>query len=41
VRTARFAHTYDAASFTNEASLSYLDCAWNPVPLNPSLIGRD
>jgi outer membrane receptor protein involved in Fe transport len=41
VRMVRLAHTYDAESWINEASLSYLDYAWNPVPTNPGLIGRD
>jgi outer membrane receptor protein involved in Fe transport len=41
VRTARFAYTYDAEGWSNEASLAYLDYAFNPVPLNPGLVGRD
>jgi outer membrane receptor protein involved in Fe transport len=41
VRTARFAHTYDAEGWINEASLAYLDYAFNPEPINPGLVGRD
>jgi len=41
IRTARLAHTYSAPGWTNDASLSYLDYAWNPTPLNPDLVGRE
>jgi outer membrane receptor protein involved in Fe transport len=41
VRTARFAHEYDAGAWINRASLSYLDYAFHPVPINPGLVGLD
>jgi outer membrane receptor protein involved in Fe transport len=41
VRMLRLAHTFDAQTWTNEASLTWLDYAWNPVPLNPDLVGRE
>jgi outer membrane receptor protein involved in Fe transport len=34
-------HQYTAASWYNEATLSYQDFLWNPSPLNPDLVGRD
>lgn len=41
VRTARLAHTYDADGWTNDASLMYMKYQWNPVPINPTLIGQE
>lgn len=41
VRTVRLAHTYDRGPLINEASLSFLDYAWHPEPLNEGLVGRD
>lgn len=41
IRMARLAHTFESQGWTNEASLTYLDYDWNPVPLNPDLIGRE
>ncbi len=41
VRTVKFGHTYDAESFTNEATLLYMKYEWHPTPVNPDLIGRE
>lgn len=41
VRTARLGYTYDAGAWVNELSLSHLDYAWKPTPLNPGLVGLD
>ena len=41
VRAIKFGHTYDAESFTNEASLMYMKYEWHPTPINPDLIGRE
>jgi hypothetical protein len=32
-------HQYVGADWLNQASISYQDFAWNPVPLNPDLVG--
>jgi outer membrane receptor protein involved in Fe transport len=41
VRMARLAHTWGPQNWQNEASITFLDYDWNPVPLNPDLVGRD
>ncbi|MET0534326.1 MAG: carboxypeptidase-like regulatory domain-containing protein, partial [Steroidobacter sp.] len=41
VKMARLAHTFEGSGWTNEASLAFLDYAWNPVPINPDLVGRE
>ena len=41
VKMVRLAHTLDKSSWINEASISHMDYAWNPTPLNPDLIGRE
>lgn len=41
VRAVKFGHTYDAESFTNEATLLYMKYEWHPTPVNPDLIGRE
>ena len=41
VRTVKFGHTYDAESFTNEATLLYMKYEWHPTPVNYDLIGRE
>jgi len=34
-------HRLAKSTFVNEATLSFLDSAWNPVPLNPNLVGQE
>lgn len=41
VRTVKFGHTYDAESFTNEATLLYMKYEWHPTPVNYDLVGRE
>ena len=41
VRAIKFGHTYDAASFTNEVSLTYMNYEWQPTPINYDVVGRE
>lgn len=41
VRAIKFGHTYDAESFTNEASLTYMKYEWHPTPINYDRVGRE
>jgi outer membrane receptor protein involved in Fe transport len=41
VRAVKFGHTYDAESFTNEATLLYMKYEFHPTPVNYGLPGRD
>jgi outer membrane receptor protein involved in Fe transport len=41
VRAIKFGHTYDAESFTNEATLLYMKYEFHPTPVNYGLPGRE
>jgi outer membrane receptor protein involved in Fe transport len=41
VKMARIAYTFDNSSWINEASISHMDYAWNPSPINPDIVGRE
>ena len=41
VRAIKFGHTYDAESFTNEASLMFMKYEYHPTPINYDVVGRE
>ncbi len=41
VKYATAKHRLAKGTFVNEATFSFLDFKWNPVPLNPNLVGQE
>lgn len=41
VRAVKFGHTYDAESFSNEATLLYMKYEFHPTPVNYDVVGRE